>query len=228
MENLIINSGAGDCFENVAEKAKYLANSKNQNVEFDFNGIKCIVDAHTASGLLFRDYCNAIIMEWESVGPNCKKEYSKEIKEELIKRKNIQEKKNQEQQKKREREEELEKDAFLKKVNGIEFKCSNKDALDKWQESNKDGYGGGIIEYAKDWGRLMQYEIGNGNKLNDIAGKTSFELGWHGITGFMYGAAVQVLSDCWVYGEDLRKWHNKEYGHEGEGVVNPAILTINI
>jgi len=43
----------------------------------------------------------------------------------------------------------------------------------------------------------------------------------------MYGASVQVLSQCWKYGEDLRKWHNKEYNHEGEGVVNPAIVTVN-
>lgn len=26
--------------------------------------------------------------------------------------------------------------------------------------------------------------------------------------------------------EELRKWHNKEYNYEGDGVVNPAILTI--
>jgi hypothetical protein len=25
----------------------------------------------------------------------------------------------------------------------------------------------------------------------------------------------------------LRKWHNKEYNYEGEGTVNPAILTIS-
>jgi hypothetical protein len=62
--------------------------------------------------------------------------------------------------------------------------------------------------------------------LREIAEPTSFELGFLGITGFMYGAAVQILSKCWKHGEDLRKWHNNEYGHEGEGVVNPAILTL--
>ena len=42
----------------------------------------------------------------------------------------------------------------------------------------------------------------------------------------MYGVAVQILSMEWEYGEYLRKWHNKEYDYEGEGAVNPAILTV--
>lgn len=47
-----------------------------------------------------------------------------------------------------------------------------------------------------------------------------------GITGFMYGCAVQALAKFWVHGEALRKWHNHEWGQEGAGVVNPAVLTI--
>lgn len=73
----------------------------------------------------------------------------------------------------------------------------------------------------------MQVEMSKGKTLKDVAEKTSFEMGFLGTTGFMYGAAVSVLSQCWKYGEELRKWHNKEYNHEGEGVVNPAILIIN-
>ena len=29
----------------------------------------------------------------------------------------------------------------------------------------------------------------------------------------------------WVYGDELRRWHNHEYDYDGDGVVNPAILT---
>jgi hypothetical protein len=64
--------------------------------------------------------------------------------------------------------------------------------------------------------------------LIDIASKTSHEADIEGITGFMYGTAVKVLTDCWKHGEDLRKWHNGEYGHTGEGVVNPAVMTISV
>lgn len=42
----------------------------------------------------------------------------------------------------------------------------------------------------------------------------------------MYGCAVNILAQCWKYGEELRKWHNKEYNYNGNGVVNPAVLTI--
>jgi len=47
------------------------------------------------------------------------------------------------------------------------------------------------------------------------------------LTGFMYGCAVNILSQCWEYGEQLRKWHNKQYDYDGNGVVNPAVLKIN-
>jgi hypothetical protein len=44
----------------------------------------------------------------------------------------------------------------------------------------------------------------------------------------MYGAAVSILANHWKHGEALRKWHNKEFGVENsEGVVNPAMFTIN-
>lgn len=46
------------------------------------------------------------------------------------------------------------------------------------------------------------------------------------ITGFMYGCAVSILSQCWEYGEYLRKWHNKKYDYDGDGAVNPAVITV--
>lgn len=42
------------------------------------------------------------------------------------------------------------------------------------------------------------------------------------------GCAVSILSQCWEYGEYLRKWHNKEYGYDGDGVVNPAVMTVGV
>lgn len=60
----------------------------------------------------------------------------------------------------------------------------------------------------------------------DNAKQLSYEADKEGITGFMYGAAVSILSQCWEYGEFLRKWHNKEYEYDGDGVVNPAVITV--
>lgn len=43
-----------------------------------------------------------------------------------------------------------------------------------------------------------------------------------------YGCAVNILSSVWKYGEELRVQHNSKYNHNGEGVVNPAVLTISV
>jgi hypothetical protein len=104
---------------------------------------------------------------------------------------------------------------------------------EKYQQglaNNKDPYGRACYTFAERWAELMEKDI---EKTGDAkaailtnAEERSFEADTEGITGFMYGAAVRILSDCWLYGEILRKWHNKEYNYEGEGVVNPAILTI--
>lgn len=95
-----------------------------------------------------------------------------------------------------------------------------------WKDKNNDPYGGATFRYAENWANLMEEKLHNGEKLIDVADKTSHEADTEGITGFMYGCAVSILSQCWLYGEQLRKWHNKEYDYEGDGIVNPAILTI--
>ena len=96
-----------------------------------------------------------------------------------------------------------------------------------WKAKNSDGYGMGIFRYAENWADLMEKEMTDGKDVADIADRTSREADTEGITGFMYGAAVSILSSCWVHGEKLRVWHNKQYNHEGEGVVNPALLTLS-
>lgn len=107
------------------------------------------------------------------------------------------------------------------------MRIANEEIWNKCVESNKDPYGSYVIRYAERWANMMEAEIDKGAKVKDIAGKTSHEADTEGITGFMYGCAVNILSNVWAYGEELRKWHNKEYDYEGDGVVNPAILTIS-
>ena len=105
---------------------------------------------------------------------------------------------------------------------------------EKGLEKNQDSYGREVYRYAKAWAELMEKGIAEGEKIADIAEKTSHEADTNGITGFMYGCAVNVLSYTWEYGEELRKWHNLDcqVGTEGEeankkgGVINPALLKI--
>lgn len=226
MKNYKLDSYAGNTFDGVSLKAKSIATEKQVIVEFDFNGIKCLVSADTDLKLLYRDYSNAWTMDWKEVGDLCVSEYPDKIKKELKKRIEA----NKEKQilasiehKKKEDKERLE---FTEKIKGIEIEISDADNWNEFKEKNKDPYGACCVEYAEGWAKLMQAEMSEGVKLIDCAQKTSYELGFLGITGFMYGCAVSMLAQCWKYGEELRKWHNKEYKHEGEGVVNPAILSI--
>jgi hypothetical protein len=105
---------------------------------------------------------------------------------------------------------------------------------DAGKANNTDPYGGRIYSYAEDWANLMETRMAKGDKLADIASETSHEADTDGITGFMYGAAVSVLSHVWEHGEELRRWHNldTQIGTEGEeankngGTLNPALLNI--
>ena len=100
-----------------------------------------------------------------------------------------------------------------------------------WYDKNSDGYSLACFTYAERWADMLENLIESCD--DDVmtifvknADRLSHEADIEGITGFMYGCAVSILSQCWKYGEELRKWHNKEYNYDGDGVVNPAILTI--
>lgn len=53
-------------------------------------------------------------------------------------------------------------------------------------------------------------------KLSDVWEISSRLSDIYGITGFMYGCAVNILSSVWKYGEELRVQHNSKYNHNGE------------
>jgi uncharacterized protein YgiM (DUF1202 family) len=108
------------------------------------------------------------------------------------------------------------------------MKVKDIQVYEDWKAKQKDGYGQAIFRYAEKWAGLMENAIENGEKVKDVAEKLSHEADTEGITGFMYGASVSILSQCWEHGEKLRKWHNNEYAYEGDGVVNPAILTVEV
>jgi hypothetical protein len=112
----------------------------------------------------------------------------------------------------------------------MKFRPGMEEEYRKGYNNNLDGYGHAVYTFAERWAALMEAEIERtGEPVKAItknADRLIDKADTEGITGFMYGAAVGILSDCWEWGEILRKWHNKEYGYEGKGVVNPAILTV--
>jgi hypothetical protein len=105
---------------------------------------------------------------------------------------------------------------------------------DDWRNNNQDPYGSGVVRFAERWAILMQQKLIEGKAVSEIAEDASHEADTEGITGSMYGCAVQMLAGCWAHGEELRRWHNldTQIGTEGEaanfngGVLNPALLTI--
>lgn len=226
MKTINYKSYAGDDFSTVAKKSKELAIEKNTNVKFEFNEIICIVSKDTNLEWLLRDYRNSHRMEWKQIGPDCLIEYELEVIDELNRRNKLAKEKEEEQRKKWQEEERKERSVYEEKVKGIEIELKDAEGWKKSVEVNSDPYGKATMEFADAWAKLMQAEITKGKTLIECAENTSHELGFLGITGFMYGCAVSILSECWKHGEELRKWHNKDYGHEGDGVVNPAILTI--
>ena len=100
-----------------------------------------------------------------------------------------------------------------------------------WFDKNTDLYGRACFTYAERWAEMLENLIESSTDepmkvVVDNADRLSHEADVEGITEFMYGCAVSILSQCWKYGEELRKWHNKEYNYDGDRVVNPAVLTI--
>jgi hypothetical protein len=115
---------------------------------------------------------------------------------------------------------------LLRKRRERNMKVKDEEKYQDWKAKNTDGYGAGIFRFAENWANLMEKEIEAGAEVKDIAERLEREADTEGITGYMYGAAVNVLALCWEHGEELRKWHNDEYKYSGEGVVNPAIVNI--
>lgn len=228
MKKLVLKTGAGDTFNEVAKEAKERA-ERHEVVEFEFNGVTCLVNSKTIIDYLWKHYCDAHIMEWKTVGPDCW-EYDPDTKIELHTRRLAQAKEEKKAREERDKKDNSAKLLVEQKTSGIELEIipGKEDEYAKYVETNsKDGYSRGVIDYGEAWAKLMQIEITKGRSVKDVADEAQKGLGYLGITGFMYGCAVNALSHFWKYGEDLRKWHNKEYGHEGDGVVNPAVLTIS-
>ena len=99
----------------------------------------------------------------------------------------------------------------------------------KGRDGQHSLYGEMVYTFAERWAELMEKDIelsdDPAKAIEENANKREREADTDGITGFMYGYAVNILAQCWEYGEILRRWHNKQYKYDGEGVINPAVLT---
>lgn len=87
----------------------------------------------------------------------------------------------------------------------------NTTAEAQWGEGlakNQDPYGNAVYRYASEWATGMEQALASGETLEECWKRISHEVDDEGITGFMYGCAVSILANVWLYGEGLRKLHN--------------------
>lgn len=229
METLKLNAHAGNDIHEVANKAKEIAVARKMIVEFDFNEIQCLVGENTVVDWLIRDYMNAHIMEWKTVGHECRMTYDYDTEIELRTRQLDSARRWKKEAEERTKKEAEQQFIISEQTKGVELELSDAEGWNKSREANSDGYGSAALNYAEAWAKLMQIEIAKGKSVKECADATQKGLGYLGITGFQYGCVVSILSQCWKHGEDLRKWHNKKYGvsEDKQGVVNPAVLTLS-
>ena len=91
------------------------------------------------------------------------------------------------------------------------------------QANRRSTWGKGILEYLHKWASLMEEEIKKGRTVEQVASKTQLLADNGRISSYMNDLAVEALADFWVYGEELRVWHNKSFNYTGRGVYSRTL-----
>jgi hypothetical protein len=206
------------------------------HVQFEFNGVSVTVAPDSDPVLIRRDWQRSY-MDWmptkEAVGP-----YPAPVltAEEIAYQEGVerqQEERRRQAKAEYEREKQEAKAVFdAEMVGASDLLFKDDEAKKNFEEgrANQDSdYGRACFDFARDWARLMQKRMTANATVADVAPDCESIIdGFYGITGFMYGMAVNILSQVWIHGDALRVWHNGRYGvsEDKEGVVNPAILTV--
>lgn len=112
------------------------------------------------------------------------------------------------------------------------------EAQKNWErglEKNRDPYGYAVYRFASEWATRMERAIESGETVSQCMDRIGHEADDEGISGFMYGVAVNLLAGLWKYGEELRQKHNLDTQIENEGeeankkpgvTLNPALLKV--
>lgn len=228
---------AGSCIKDAIEKAIEAAKSDGP-VEFDFNGVAVRVAEDSDPKPIYRDWSRSLLRPSGTfaVGPYPPRLLSDE---QLAEDTRLRDEQRARERKAREAQRERQKRAETVLKDALSsapfLSLRDKEGWLKTVEANTDPYGACAVRFAENWGRLMQARIEKGERLEDVADECcSVANGPEGITGFMYGCAVSVLSQVWEHGETLRRWHNLktqlkdegERANESGGVLNPALLSL--
>jgi len=232
-----IEARIGSTILDAIQEGIALARDWNDTVGFDFNGVDVVVAKDSSPALIRRDWERGLrgyLGDNPTVGPYPFLELSVEQIASDAAIESVNEKRRQEIKAEYDKQEAAATAALqsaLRAAGPIEL--LNEELWGNFKANNQDLYGGRVVKYADEWARLMQVQIDSGKTVAECAEELSRLADDDGITGFMYGCAVQVLAKCWKHGEALRRWHNKEtqIGTEGDkanetgGVLNPALIS---
>ncbi len=201
---------------------------------FVFNDVPVTVEPDSDPELIQRDWSRAMNGYIEKVGPHPAEQLSSQelASDRLIEAEN---------EKRRQKQREEQAVQFRAHRKAVEARLAGAPAMDVTNAQTFDAVLAGdpltkgIATYARRWARLMQLEMSEGKRLEDVADATLREADLEGMSGYSYSLAVQLLAACWKFGDQLRRWHNLEVqpGKRGEqaneagGVLSSALLVID-
>jgi len=105
------------------------------------------------------------------------------------------------------------------------MKLKNRTLWEEWESKNKDPYGKCCVDVAR---RVMEIlDDGKPFDCHKIICQADDEVKAGGITGFMAGCVASMVFNCHERGEEFKTKWNAGYDTVSDGVVNPAILTVD-
>lgn len=107
---------------------------------------------------------------------------------------------------------------------------SNMKGWEEYVTQNTDDYGKACVDVARRVMEILDGLVGSLERYSPhkIICQADKDVKAGGITGYMAGAVAHMVSSCHSRGEEFRKIWNADHDYEGEGIVNPALLTINL
>ncbi len=112
------------------------------------------------------------------------------------------------------------------------FTIKNGTELDyqKCKDANQDLYGRSVILYAERWAGMMEQDMKNGLTVAEAAERTRYIADTVGITGYMFGFALNVLDEFWEHGEALRTWYDQShtYGEQTNSDIKTEEISLQM
>lgn len=95
----------------------------------------------------------------------------------------------------------------------MKIKKGQEKVYKNWKEKNDDWYSRQVFEYAEAYANRMEKYVNEGKEIKKICKDVSHEVdderGSRCLSAFQFGCAIQVLIQCWEYGEELKPYYEK-------------------